>query len=74
MKNKWKDIEVGDFFTVNLKLDSNSLIYQKVDEVKCCGYNAFLLNTGQLCFLYINSEDFDQFKKIELNIEIKDYE
>jgi hypothetical protein len=66
MKNKWKYIEVGDFFTADIKLSKDSFLYQRIDETKSGGFNAVLLNTGELCYLYINPNEENQFSKVQV--------
>jgi len=49
MKVVWDKIEQGDFFFIEIE-DFGSLLYQRIQEKD--GYNAVLLNTGELCQLY----------------------
>jgi hypothetical protein len=71
-KSKWVDIEVGDFFVPECQDDNNRpFLYQKVDSKKANGYNAVLLNTGELCNLYIGSNHETAFQKVEVTFEIQ---
>ena len=68
---KWNDIQVGDFFTANINMGIDTLLYQKISckgslQEQC---NAVLLNTGELCNIYIGSES--EFHKVEVTFEIK---
>ena len=65
-KNNWKKIKVGDFFIADMKVDGQTLIYQKIDETKVDGYNAILLNTGQLANVYEG-----HFQRVEVTFEAK---
>ena len=70
-KSKWVDIEVGDFFVSDCQVDNKPYLYQKVDSKKANGYNAVLLNTGELCNLYISSNPETAFQKVEVTFEIQ---
>jgi hypothetical protein len=67
----WDDIKVGDFFVVNIMLEDNTLLYQKIakknDTNETC--NAVLLNTGELCNIYVGSES--KYKKVDVAFDIK---
>lgn len=66
MKIPFDQIKVGDFFTVNFE-NEDTLLYQKVTSKE--GYNAVLLNSGQLCYLY--TTDKTTFDRVEVDFEIK---
>ena len=69
---KWDDIRVGDFFTANINMGVDTLLYQKISQKRDLQepYNAVLLNTGELCNLYITPNI--EFHKVEVSFEIKD--
>lgn len=65
---KWKDLFVGDFFTFNINMGQDTLLYQKINETEK-GYNAVLLNTGQLCSIATNT--YTDFEKVEVTFSLK---
>jgi hypothetical protein len=65
---KWEKIEAGDFFTANINMGQDTLLYQKI-RVPDVLHNAVLLNTGELCNLYIGSDT--TFEKVEVTFDIK---
>lgn len=67
--SKWNDIKIGDFFVPINEINGQTYLYQKIDYVKC-GYNAVLLNTGEVCNIYINYDTSTQFKKVEVEFAI----
>jgi hypothetical protein len=69
-KSKWSNIKVGDFFISNIDIEGNTHLYQKIDDTKTGGYNAVLLNTGDLCNLYI-SADTTNFQKVTVTFDYK---
>lgn len=68
---KWEDIKVGDFFTANINMGEDTLLYQKVAKKNDTQgvYNAVLLNTGELCNIYIGSKS--KFQTVEVAFDIK---
>jgi hypothetical protein len=70
MKVPFKKLEVGDFFTVNINIEEDTLLYQKIKQTEN-GYNAVLINTGELCQLYIPADSDKTFDKVEIHLEIK---
>lgn len=67
-KSKWKDLFVGDFFTVNINMGQDTLLYQKINETEK-GYNAVLLNEGKLCCVAPDSSA--TFEKVEVTFSLK---
>lgn len=65
---KWSDLLAGDFFTVNINMGQDSLLYQKINETEK-GYNAVLLNSGQLCS--VATSTFTSFEKVEVTFSFK---
>ena len=65
---KWKDLSVGDFFTANINMGVDTLLYQKV-EAPGVNHNAILLNNGTICNLYIGPDT--TFEKVEVTFSIK---
>jgi hypothetical protein len=70
MKILFKNLQIGDFFTTSINLGQDTLLYQKIKETSN-GYNAVLLNTGELCQLYISADSNKMFEKVEVHFEIK---
>lgn len=66
MKVKWDKLSVGDFFFITFD-DQGTLLYQKITEKH--GYNAVLLNTGELCQLYTN-DPVANFEKTSVTFTI----
>lgn len=65
---KWDKLKPGDFFTIDLSFSKEPLLYQKIDQESLL-HNAVLLNTGQICNLYIGPETI--FEKVEVTFDIK---
>ncbi len=70
MRVPFKELEVGDFFVVNISDESLPHLYQKIKQTNN-GYNAVLINTGELCQLYISADSEQTFEKVEVDFEIK---
>lgn len=70
-KSKWEEIEVGDFFTANINMGVDTLLYQKIAQKNTSQEvgNAVLLNTGEVCNIYINPET--TFEKVEVTFSFK---
>lgn len=66
---KWDKLQVGDFFTANINMGQDTLLYQKIEIPNSVLHNAILLNEGKLCNLYIGPET--TFEKVEVTFEIK---
>jgi len=66
---KWNDLNVGDFFTANINMGQDTLLYQKIDIPDGIFHNAVLLNTGKLCNLYIGPDT--AFEKVEVTFSFK---
>ena len=73
MKSNWEDINIGDFFIPDLVLNGDTFLYQKIDEQKHNGYNCILLNTGELCNIFINPNIQEHFVKVEVTFNLKEY-
>jgi hypothetical protein len=65
---KWNDLFAGDFFTVNLSTEQDTLLYQKIKETDK-GYNAVLLNKGELCCIAANT--FTTLEEVRVTFSIK---
>ena len=65
---KWPDLLVGDFFTVNIDMGEEALLYQKINETEK-GYNAILINEGHLCC--IATDSLATYTKVEVTFNIK---
>jgi hypothetical protein len=64
---RWDMLKEGDFFAVNLSFQSDMLLYQKIKSTGS-GYNAVLLNTGDLCCVYTDNQNFE---KVEVTFSCK---
>ena len=64
----WNTLKDGDFFTANINMGQDTLLYQKIKE-NDKGYNAVLLNTGELCLLYTSNDT--TFEKVEVTFSLK---
>ena len=69
---KWDKLKEGDFFVVK-SLDEyyGHLLYQKTKQHGVM-HTAVLLNTGEICNLYIG--DNQTFEKVEVTFDIKPIE
>jgi hypothetical protein len=68
---KWDKLKEGDFFiSETLKDLHGTLLYQKIKQTGT-GYNAVLLNSGELCQLYIPADSDKTFQKVEVTFDIK---
>jgi hypothetical protein len=65
---KWDKLEVGDFFTANINMGQDTLLYQKINTPGML-HNTILLNSGEICNLYIGPET--TFEKVEVTFSIK---
>lgn len=65
---KWSELKEGDFFTANINMGEDTLLYQKIDQFGTF-YNAVLINEGKLCYLHIGPET--AFEKVEVTFDIK---
>ena len=65
---KWDNLQAGDFFTANINMGQDVLLYQKIKQDGIF-HNAVLLNTGEICNLYIS--DNTTFEKVEVTFSIK---
>jgi hypothetical protein len=72
MKVPFKKLEVGDFFSIDIDLGSgkNTMLYKKIKD-SSDNYNAVLINTGELCQLYIPADSDKMFEKVEVHFEIR---
>lgn len=66
----WDKLKVGDFFSVALNSEPNPLLYQKIKQTDG-GYNAVLINSGELCQLYIPADSDKTFEKVEVTFSLK---
>ena len=67
---KWDKLNAGDFFSKTISSEPSPLLYQKI-ETTSNGYNAVLINTGQLCQLYISADSNQTFEKVEVTFSLK---
>lgn len=67
MKVKWNKINVGDFFFVEFE-EMGTLLYQRITERD--GYNAVLLNTGELCQIYTSEHSEKLYEKVTVTFDI----
>jgi hypothetical protein len=59
MKSNFEDISPGEFFEYRESGDSNEYyLYQKLQPNP--NYNCILINKGQLCNIYTNSQMFNK--------------
>jgi hypothetical protein len=65
---KWNDLQVGDFFTANINMGQDTVLYQKLDH-KARPFNAVLVNTGNVCV--IADTDFNNYERVQVAFEIK---
>lgn len=65
---KWDKLKVGEFFTANINMGQDTLLYQKIQAPGVL-HNAILLNTGEICNLYIGQDV--TFEKVEVTFDIK---
>ena len=68
------DLKPGDFFKTKNPINGEYLLYQKIDETKSKNYNAVLLNSGELCYLYFNNLLNDAIEKVEVSFDTKPIE
>ena len=66
----WDKLKVGDFFSVNINMGQDTLLYQKIKQIDG-GYNAVLINSGDLCQLYIPADSDKTFEKVEVTFSLK---
>ena len=66
----WDKLKVGDFFSVNINMGQDTLLYQKIKQTDT-GYNAILINSGDLCQLYIPADSDKTFEKVEVTFSLK---
>jgi hypothetical protein len=66
----WDKLKVGDFFSVNINMGRDTLLYQKIKQTDG-GYNAVLINSGDLCQLYIPADSDKTFEKVEVTFSLK---
>ena len=66
----WDKLKVGDFFSVNINMGQDTLLYQKIKQTDS-GYNAVLINSGDLCQLYIPADSDKTFEKVEVTFSLK---
>lgn len=66
----WDKLKVGDFFSVNINMGQDTLLYQKIKQTDT-GYNAVLINSGDLCQLYIPADSDKTFEKVEVTFSLK---
>lgn len=69
MKVTWDKIEQGDFFFLEMG-ELGTLLYQKVKETN--GYNAVLLNTGELCQIFTPNNVDKLYNKVSVSFSILD--
>jgi hypothetical protein len=65
---KWSDLQAGDFFTANIDLGEDILLYQKLDH-KARPFNAVHINSGSVCV--IAETDFNNYERVQVAFDIK---
>lgn len=72
MKVPFDKLKVGDFFAVYIDLGAgeNTYLYQKVKDPSS-NYNAVLLNTGELCQIFVSADSNQTFEQVEVHFEAK---
>lgn len=65
---KWEKLKEGDFFTANIHMGEDALLYQKIEQHGVF-HNAVLINKGKLCNLFIGPET--TFEKVEVTFSVK---
>ena len=65
---KWSELQAGDFFTANINMGKDIVLYQKLDH-KAGPFNAVHVNTGDVCV--IAETDFNNYERVEVAFEIK---
>ena len=66
----WDKLKVGDFFSANINMGQDTLLYQKIKQTDG-GYNAVLINSGDLCQLYIPADSDKTFEKVKVTFSLK---
>ena len=65
---KWRDLEAGDFFTANINMGQDIVLYQKLDH-KARPFNAVHVNSGSVCV--IADTDFNNYERVQVAFDIK---
>jgi hypothetical protein len=65
---KWSELQTGDFFTANINMGRDIILYQKLDR-KARPFNAVHVNTGDVCVIAEN--DFNTYERVQVAFEIK---
>lgn len=65
---KWRDLEAGDFFTANIKMGQDIVLYQKLDH-KARPFNAVNVNSGSVCV--IADTDINNYERVQVAFDIK---
>jgi hypothetical protein len=70
MTVKWTDLNPGDFFFIEVE-EYGSMLYQKIMPKN--GYNAVLLNSGELCLLHTPDHSNKLYQKVTVTFNIHNY-
>jgi hypothetical protein len=70
-KVKWKDLVTGEFFTANINMGQDILLYQKLDH-KARPFNAVHINSGTVCV--IAETDTNTYERVQVTFDIKPIE
>jgi len=65
---KWSELQAGDFFTSNINMGKDVILYQKLEH-KAQPYNAVVVNKGEVCV--IAETDFNSYERVEVAFDIK---
>ena len=65
---KWSELQAGDFFTSNINMGQDTVLYQKLEH-KARPYNAVVVNKGEVCI--IAETDFNNYERVEVAFDIK---
>jgi hypothetical protein len=65
---KWSELQVGDFFTANINMGQDIILYQKLDH-RARPFNAVHIQTGNVSC--ISETDFNTYERVQVAFEIK---
>ena len=65
---KWSELQAGDFFTANINMGEDTVLYQKLEH-KARPFNAVIVNKGEVCV--IAETDFNNYERVQVAFDIK---
>ena len=65
---KWSELQAGDFFTANINIGQDTILYQKLEH-KARPYNAVVVNKGEVCV--IAETDFNNYERVKVAFDIQ---